>query len=97
MAAEVEERVVISLQRYEKLKKDADRGEISQERLDEIRRHFSKASSELGQFLNHLAKKIDNIQELVDAFNSSSENSSIIYSEDKDRYYIEVNEEEDNE
>lgn len=97
MAAEVEERVVISLPRYEKMKSDAERKAVSQQKFDEMKRTFMRASAELGHFLNHLAKKIDNIQDLVNAFNESSEDSLIVYDEEKDRYHIELVEEEDNE
>lgn len=100
MKEEDKEKVIISLSRYESLKRKAEEGSLSEEEADEIRNHMKRASQELGQFFNHLGKRIENFDDFVETFNKASTDSKILYSDTKERYYIDLhkqNEEEDNE
>lgn len=87
---EVKEKVIISLQRYERLKEQSKKGSTASQKEKEMRGHVARASKELGQLLNFLADNIDNVQELINAFNNASDYSNIVYNSEKERYYIEL-------
>lgn len=70
---EVGGHVTLSLEAYEKWKTHNDHLEkrlmIGKEKVEQVR----IASEHLSQFFSHISKKVENFDDLISAFNSSSE------------------------
>lgn len=86
---EITGKVTISLETYERWKTFAE--SMRKERNQEANRvkDIVTASKHLSEFLNHISKKVDNFQDLVDTFNETSD-ACEIRKDDRGRYKIKV-------
>ena len=86
---EIDGKVTMDLATYERLKNHlktlTDERNAQSKKTNDV----LKAAKHLSEFMNHLAKKVDNFEDLVNAFNETTEVCEI-QKKDKNRYVIVV-------